>query len=207
MNDSFANFPGDDFAVFGSQQIIENELTKGEKLLWRGQPKTGRGLMAALPVVIFGIPWTLFSLFWMGITLGMSVIAGPVPSKIPLAIRIIFPIFGLPFVLIGLGMLSSPYWLRRRFSRTVYAVTDQRVIICEPGYWGSSYEITSVQPEELRLMTKVVRSDGSGDIHLTEMAIDVRRGGRVGRGRKSLIGIPQVNEVDRLIRNSLMAKV
>ena len=41
-------------------------------------------------------------------------------------ISICFPLFGLPFVLIGLGMLTAPHWAKRKALRTAYAVTDRR---------------------------------------------------------------------------------
>jgi hypothetical protein len=45
---------------------------------------------------------------------------------------VLFPLFGVPFVLIGLGMLAAPYWMRRKAQNTVYALTDKRALILSP---------------------------------------------------------------------------
>ena len=39
-----------------------------------------------------------------------------------------FPLFGIPIVLVGLGLLLSPFWAFHKATRTVYAVP--------PGYQG-----------------------------------------------------------------------
>ncbi len=40
-----------------------------------------------------------------------------------------FPLFGVPFLLIGLGMLAAPLWAYLRTRGTVYAVTEGRAVI------------------------------------------------------------------------------
>ena len=61
------------------------------------------------------------------------------------AFGVLFPLFGLPFVMVGVGMLSSPFWLRRRAKRTCYALTDRRAILWEAGWFGS-VEVRSYGP-------------------------------------------------------------
>ena len=45
--------------------LIEAELDGDEKITWVGMPIPSRVALKALPLVMFGIPWTAFALFWM----------------------------------------------------------------------------------------------------------------------------------------------
>ena len=92
--------------------LVEAELAPGERVEWLDQPLPSRRAWSALPVVLFGIPWTAFSVFWVVAASGFKV------PNFDHGFGF-FPLFGLPFVLIGLGMLSSPYWLSRMAARTV----------------------------------------------------------------------------------------
>src|SRR5262245_23909973 len=115
------------------QRTVEDELAPGEVIRWLGQPVPRSVPGIAWIPCIFAVPWTLFSLFWMAEAAGIFDRfngfqgGGPLNKQ-----RLIFSLFGLPFVLIGLGMLSSPLWiwrrLRRRAERTAYVITNQRAI-------------------------------------------------------------------------------
>src|SRR5262245_16089820 len=99
---------------------VRSEMRDGERLLWVGQPKPGRFARHAIPIVLFGIPWTAFALLWTGCASGI-LFGGFGNNDGPGgfgAFFAYFPLFGLLFVLIGLGMLSSPYWLWRQAKRT-----------------------------------------------------------------------------------------
>src|SRR5690242_9223926 len=111
---------------------VQAELAPGEKLVWLGQPRPRRSMLAGLPIVLFGIPWTAFAVFWVALAFGIGANAkrrgaGGIPPWLDLC----FPLFGLPFIGIGLGMLSAPYWIRRAAAKTCYAVTDRRAIVWE----------------------------------------------------------------------------
>lgn len=200
--DDFTSLGADDFD-FDRDQLLQNELGKNEKLLWSGRPRSRRALWATLPIVLFGIPWTLFSLFWVGMAIGMPMMA-PAGHGPPVAVRIIFPLFGLPFVLVGLGMLSTPYWLGRRMKKTTYAVTTERVLILEPSWFGRALNVTSLGPEQLDALTKTVHPDGSGDLQLTGPFIGPYTNRGSYRAARAFYGIPDVNEVERIIRTQLL---
>src|SRR5579862_2671126 len=97
-------------------------LQAGEKLLWSGRPRQGLLLTAR--------DWLLvpFSLFWGGFVLFWETAATVHPGAS------FFPLFGLPFAVIGAYLIVGRFivdaWLR---SRTYYAVTNQRIIICREG--------------------------------------------------------------------------
>jgi hypothetical protein len=136
------------------REPVLRELGPDEQLRWFGQPRPMAFIMGSLPLVLFAIPWTGFALFWTYGAAGFRIpdFSNPDPTML-------FPLFGLPFILIGLGMLSSPLWALRRASRTAYLITNKRAVIIDGGG---------------RRMVRSITPDRFGDL--------VRREGRGGRG-------------------------
>lgn len=172
-----------DPSLLGDQrQMVEAELESGERLLWWARPLAGRLAIRALPLVLFGIPWTAFALFMQGQGL-----------RDPFLF-----LFGLPFVLIGLGMLTAPYWAWRKALRTVYAITDGRAIIFSAGLWAA-VRIRSFGPAALADLKRKQRADGSGDIIFhREYSIDNegdRRQKEIG-----FVGVANVRDVETMLR-------
>jgi len=99
------------------QQDILQELKKGEELLWHGRP--GGGIKFRL-IDIFLVP---FSLFWGGGVIFLEF--GAITS----GTNIIFPILGVPFVLIGLYLLFGRFYIDLyRRKNTLYALTNHRLL-------------------------------------------------------------------------------
>ncbi|MCE9530678.1 MAG: hypothetical protein K8T89_06060 [Planctomycetes bacterium] len=181
---------------------VRSELRDNEQLLWVGQPRPGRCARQALPIVLFGIPWTAFALFWMVAASGMLFGGGGGLG----AIGIIFPLFGLPFVLIGLAMLSSPYWLRKRAKRTCYALTNRRAIVWKASWFGS-VEVRSYGPNELTKLRRVEYPNGEGDIVFEETTVTFGRdadGNRTAQtNRNGFMAIENVRAIEELLRKAL----
>lgn len=137
------------------RQMVETELNKNESSLWAGQPRPGRMAVKAIPIALFAIPFTAFAVFWI---CGASGFKMPDFSEGGFSF---FPLFGLPFLLVGLGMLSAPLWKIRSAKRTIYVLTDKRAIIFEGG-WRA--HIRSFSPDQLQDLTRKQHADGSGDI-------------------------------------------
>ena len=89
---------------------VRSEMRDGEQLLWVGQPRPGRFARQAIPLVLFGIPFTAFAVFWMVVTSSALLFGGFAnnvgPGGFGWFFAACFPLFGLPFMLIGLGMLE-----------------------------------------------------------------------------------------------------
>ncbi|MCK4564002.1 MAG: hypothetical protein KAU94_04960, partial [Verrucomicrobia bacterium] len=79
----------------------------------------------------------------------------------------LFPLFGVPFVLIGIGMLSTPLWTYRKAFKTVYAITDRRAITFDG---GRSTTVRSYPPEKLQDIYRKEKKDGSGDVVIVRSA-------------------------------------
>src|SRR6266568_1851621 len=107
-----------------AEQIVTPQLDPGESLLWCGVPDPSRIALSTLPAALVGIPFAGFAAFWIYMAYTMT-------SKASRAIGpfAFFPLFGVPFLLVGLGVLGSPLWAYLAALRTAYAVTGQRAMI------------------------------------------------------------------------------
>ncbi|NEQ87268.1 MAG: hypothetical protein F6K26_46760 [Moorea sp. SIO2I5] len=140
---------------------IDNELEPREYIRWIEQPIPRFFTASSIGSVLFGIPWTSFAIFWMWGALGFKLPdlrEGIQPQHL-------FALFGLPFVLIGFGMLSSPLWVWQAARKTVYLITDKRAISIQGGW--STTTIRSYLPDQLKDIYRKERADGSGDLVIT----------------------------------------
>ncbi len=142
------------------QGVVTRELEPGEKVVWSGAPKPRFFSGRTLTTFLFAIPWTAFSMFW---------IAGAAGFKIPQFNSPVdlFPLFGVPFFLIGIGMFLSPLFTYRNSLRTAYIITDRRAITIDG---GRSQTIRSYTPEKLSDIFRREHSDGTGDIIISQNA-------------------------------------
>ncbi len=145
-------------------------------------------MLRALPLSFFGIFFFGFSVFWMTMVLR---VAGNGPFPAPL-----FALFGIPFVLVGAGMLFSPIFFYRSALRTVYAITDRRAIVIE-GNW--TQQIQSYLPSQLGSFQRQQRSDGSGSIIFREEVSYGHKGQRRTK-QYGFFEIPNVREVERMLQ-------
>jgi hypothetical protein len=107
-----------------------------------------------------------------------------------------FPLFGIPFVLIGLAMLSSPLWAYRKSLRTVYVITNRRAITFDGGV---STTIRSYAPERLHDVYRREKRDGSGDVIIARHAWRDSEGDRQSE-ELGLLRIRNPKEVESMLR-------
>jgi hypothetical protein len=182
--------PTDDFLPTELASLVDAELAKGERIDWIGRPIPSRLARSTLPIVLFGIPFTAFSLFWMSAACG-SVLRAPSRRGV------FFVLWGIPFVLIGLCMLTSPFWMYRKALRTVYAITDRRALTIEGGLWGRVV-VRSFEPASLAALSRTQHADGSGNLVFQR---EYRPGGRRGQFVDlGFLAIPDVKEVEDRLR-------
>jgi hypothetical protein len=182
------------------EQHIRAELRDGEQLLWSGQPIPRRMMRPAWFLVPFGVFWTSFTLVWITGALGFSAILSGGFRGFGI-VGLLFPLFGLPFLFIGLALLSSPIWLRRRAKRTAYALTDARAIIRSPKLFGGM-EVRSYALAGMRNPVRRDYRDGSGDLIFQEFMTHSEysdHGSHAQRTSLGFIGIRDVREVEAMI--------
>ncbi|MGI5869849.1 MAG: hypothetical protein ACOX9C_10465 [Kiritimatiellia bacterium] len=143
------------------QEKVNREMESGERVEWIDMPIPRFFTPAATGAFLFGIPWTAFAVFWICGACGFEL---PDFSKGGASF---FPLFGVPFVLIGFAMLSSPLWAHRRAFKTVYVITNKRAITFDGG-WTTT--IRSYPPEKLTEVYRKERRDGTGDVIIDHRA-------------------------------------
>ena len=207
------------------RRLIDAELASGETLLWAGQPAPGRMARMGIAPMLLGIPFTAFALFWTAMAGGMALIfhgvgtglsrnvPGSAPLAAPFTLVSFFPLFGLIFVAVGIGLLLSPLWLSLKAGRTVYAVTNQRVLLWTGNLWGGP-TVRSLSPAQLGDRMRTQAADGSGDLVFPRAATlsaynDYDSAGGFGYSRTryrvnqaGFFGIPDVRGVDDLLRQT-----
>ena len=95
--------------------IDTRSFGRGEKLIWSGRPSPiAYARRKGTRTFLLGIPFLAFALFWVAK-------ASEAPGG--------FWLFGIPFVLIGCGLVLSPLWFYFRAGRTAYALTSTRAIV------------------------------------------------------------------------------
>lgn len=169
---------------FDIQQIAASEAAaNGESVLWCGQPDPVRLAMTTLPVFIFAIPWTAFSAFWI---YGASDFQ--FPPDFSEGEFSYFPLFGVPFLLIGLAMLSAPFWTYSKAFRTVYIITNKSIRIVT---MGRTKRVESYTAKDIGTIERKEKPTGAGDIIFrTEVTYDSRN-----RQRSTPIGFYGISDV------------
>lgn len=182
------------FAESDETRRLRESLMPGERILWSAKPAPAR-MWPLFGIWLFAIPWTAFSMFWELMALS-GWLSGEAPrSSMDWGFGIVFPLFGLPFVAIGFGMLAVPFWGMRKAGRTQHAVTNQRMITVAS---GRRTEVRSAFLDRIGPIERSEGKDGWGSIKVqTHSRID-SDGDRITE-RFEMIGIPEVAKVERLI--------
>ncbi len=131
----------------GWQGLIDSD----EEILWQGQPhSTIAWAKFFSPLTLMGAFFTGFSLFWMSAAASMT--GG---GRAPAAFQF-FPLFGLPFFLVGLWMLGGRViWDAFLRSRTYYTVTSRQVFIAR-----NSLGKRTLESHNIRDIHRIVLQDG-----------------------------------------------
>ena len=139
-----------------AENVLASHLDPGERLLWSGQPRAGIRLRAVDTLLIpFTLLWGGFAFFWEYMVLTHM-------SNAPQPMVTIFPLFGLPFVFVGLYMIFGRFIVdAMRRGRTYYGVTNERIIVIS-GLFAP--QIKSLMLKTLDAISFAPRMDGSGTI-------------------------------------------
>ncbi|MBY6155197.1 aspartate carbamoyltransferase catalytic subunit [Vannielia litorea] len=103
----------------------ERLLDDDEEILWQGRPNGGVVVRSKDAFEsLFGLFFAGFAVFWISMASSMRP-----PSNAPFIFQI-FPLFGLPFLAIGLYMVFGKYFWRAYVRRhTNYTLTNKRGFI------------------------------------------------------------------------------
>jgi hypothetical protein len=156
---------------------LEPHLVGGERVLWTGRPDPKRRLTKTdLFAVPFTLMWGGFAIFWE-----TSVIASGAP--------LLFWLWGVPFVAVGLYLIAGRFvyraWLRRR---TLYAVTDRRVLKVVSRRSGDSVQALFL--DAIPAVNRELRPDGSGTVLFGTASVQARASALLPAAVVKVEGIP-----------------
>lgn len=131
---------------------LRKHIDSDESLLWVGKPKQGLVLKGSDGFMIpFSLMWGGFAVFWE-----YTAIKGGAP--------LLFALWGLPFVFIGLYMIFGRFFFdSARRDNTIYGITQNRIII-KTGVFKKS--IKSLNIQTISDVTLNEKGNGSGTIIL-----------------------------------------
>ncbi|GKI16195.1 hypothetical protein CE91St44_26800 [Oscillospiraceae bacterium] len=131
--------------------LLARQLAPGETVIWQGRPQRLHGPAGAFGR-LFGFVWLGFSCFWELMALTAARHGG--------VFGLVFPLFGVPFVLIGLNLVFPNLLGGRRRAGMAYAITNRRVLAVARGR-VTAWPLSSVEGVEKRYY-----KDGTGDLVL-----------------------------------------
>jgi hypothetical protein len=143
--------------------VLQPSLSPNETLLWCGQPRQGIFLRASDAFLIpFSLLWGGFAIVWEVMAITMLFSSASSASSAPLGFRLIFPLFGISFVLVGLYFMFGRFWFDRILrERTYYGVTNERILI-KSGVFSAT--LKSLNLRSLADISLSEKADGSGSI-------------------------------------------
>jgi hypothetical protein len=180
--------------------IAQAEMHPRERLLWSGRPVAGTGWREALPMVGFGLLFAAFAAFWVTMAFGITRSGNGISESDPIGFY--FPFFGVPFFLVGAGIVLKALWSVKSAAASVYALSNQRIAVISG---GRSKRVRSYNLLDLGDIERIERSGGAGDLLFRKEAV-----GRVNHRtifmRKGLRGVPNVRrvaeEIDQAMRDA-----
>lgn len=137
---------------------LTHEMRDGEEVAWQGM-KLARIEPKGFAIWLFAIPWTAFSLFWTAMASLATVATDDSVGILGWA----FPLFGTPFILIGLGMLAMPFLPYFQRGRILFAVTNQRVLQLE---MGRDLTVKSIPASRIGDIVRRESGDGTGSVEI-----------------------------------------
>jgi hypothetical protein len=141
------------------EEQFRDDLLRDEKILWVGQPETSLFFTGAdIFLVPFSLLWGGFAIFWELSVLSEFFHTHEGKSAMP----IIFPLFGIPFVIIGFYFIFGRFIYKNwKKHKTYYAVTNKRVLVLTKLF---SRSLNAVNIDTIPTINKTVRSNNIGTI-------------------------------------------
>ena len=181
-----------------ASDALQRELAPGERMLWSGRALQGLRLETeSLTRSTFGFVFFSFSVFWIHGAWSQASSANSAQSSI-------FPLFGVPFVLVGFYLFVGHFfWHALCRHYTEYAVTNRRVIV-RSGIFNKTTR--SIEYRKIPTLTLTERRDGSGTIQFGETKV-VNGGEGVSHIATKIDAVPNVRSVYNIIRKATDATV
>ncbi len=174
--------------------LVSPELRTNERIVWIGQPLPWRFVKRFISFFFFGIFWSVFFVYWADGFFGHMPADknqwwGEFGASVAMTI---------PFFLIGIAMLSSPYWSWRKAKRTVYLLTNERAIVFDANWWRAM-TVRSFDPARLVDLRRVQNADGSGDL-VFDRTVTTDSEGSTKVTDHGFLSVPNVKSVEEAVQ-------
>ncbi|MFO1150311.1 MAG: hypothetical protein U1E62_18190 [Alsobacter sp.] len=144
---------------------VEAELQPGERVLWAGMPSPLSALLPSLFLFVFGIGWSSLTFTWEAVAV-RALLGGASSDKapgMPGGMGVMFALFGIPFVLVGIALLGAPFFVALQAMMTAHVVTDRRLLTVTGGPWK---QVESRDPGALTFLRRRDHRNGRGTLRL-----------------------------------------
>ncbi len=147
-------------ATLREREELERALLRNEDIFWAVKPIPRCLGPDSLPLLVFAVIWLSFITFFtfaaLGMPLGAEDLGKIKGDQIPMLL------FTIPFWLVGLALVSSPLWRKRKLRQTLYVLTNRRALAVEPGLFSWTTRVYAL--EEDLIISRNVRRGGEGDL-------------------------------------------
>ena len=167
------------------QAYLNDQIDAGERVLWAGTTNVSGRMKRLRPLVIL-------SLFMMVFCSGLFLLMDT-PSRLLLVVLSLLIWAGIPAVV--------TWGQSDHLRRTLYAITDRRVLIMS---LGKPKRTESYPPEKLEFIRPVAKKGGRGDIYFTVLRGKGRH--RHMRFNHGFLDIAEVEQVAGLMRRTFPGK-
>lgn len=173
--------------------------TAGRTVHWVGQSDARVAFWWTTLVWLFAVPWTAFAVGWELAVIGalFSGASDTMPSAMRTGLSIIFPLWGLPFIAIGVVMLATPFWVARACRNTAHVIVGHELMDVTANR-GRMVTVKRFNAREVRKIERTEKPDGSGTLKITTGWHKDSEGDKVENAER-WIGIPDVGHVEALI--------
>jgi hypothetical protein len=180
--------------------LLRTELLPGERLVWSASPAPLKQLqISELWIWLFGIPWTALCLFFEAmVSIPFFETIHRAPSAVNWGMGVA-SLFFLPWIAVGFVLLWSPFETMIKARRTVYGLTDRRMLRVTA---GSKCERTSVMFQQMGPIDVQIGSKGYGNVRI-QTGISLDFDGDLIIERFEVIGVPDVVRLNDLLRGQL----
>ncbi len=172
---------------------LNSELLPDEMVLWRGKPNAKISFTSQDVFLIpFSILWCGFALFWE-----FSVITSDAPGM--------FPLFGLPFVCLGIYLVFGRFIHQKHILKnTRYVLTNTRAIFYNKG------KIACCDYKNESTISLKLNKDGSGTITFGYANTNLFNSGgavqlnNINSTTNQFLNIPEAHNVHQIINQQKM---
>ena len=158
--------------------VARREMRPHEHLVWADRPVGGGRGAPAIGRILFGLLFGGFAVFW---TSAAWLMTRGVKDG---AFGLFFPLFGVPFIAVGAGIVVAGIRSWRDGGGTVYALSEERVVIIAGGRKGT---VRSLDLTAIRGVERAEGEGGAGTITLLIEGSDTMR--------EVLAGVPEAARV------------